>query len=62
MGTTKTYDLAFKTAKNPCPECEWLALLFSPENNRDYWIYTEIFMKLHNGKDYCDYEELSNGK
>lgn len=22
--------------------------------NRDYWVMTELFVCLHNGKDYCD--------
>ena len=43
-----------------CPHCEFLSKVFSldyngPENNREYWIFTEMFVYLHGGKDYCDY-------
>ncbi len=24
---------------------------------RDYYIYTELYVLVHNGKDYCDWEE-----
>ncbi len=40
-----------------CKHCEWLEKLFSDdkiESNREYWIMTEIFVYLHNGKDYCN--------
>lgn len=40
-----------------CKHCKWLDELFNLEikNNREYWFYTEIFVYLHNGKDYCDW-------
>jgi len=41
-----------------CPHCKFLEELFRDDdikNNREYWIMTEIFVYLHNGKDYCDY-------
>jgi len=38
-----------------CPHCELLKRVFPEDmNNREYWIMTEIFVYLHNGKDYCD--------
>ena len=39
-----------------CPHCEFLKNIF-PENftDREYWIYTEVFIYLHKGKDYCDF-------
>jgi len=39
-----------------CDKCNLLTELFSKVNNptkRDYWIMTELFVYLHNGKDYC---------
>ncbi len=40
-----------------CKHCEWIEEIFGDsktETNRDYWIMTEIFVYLHNGKDYCN--------
>ncbi len=40
-----------------CKHCKWLEQLFSDdkiESNREYWIMTEIFVYLHDGKDYCN--------
>lgn len=40
-------------------ECELLYELFNNlvktgnATNRDYWIWTELFVLIHNGKDYC---------
>jgi len=43
-----------------CKHCEqiskWMDYLTSCEDgmtNREYWIMTEVFVYLHNGKDYC---------
>ncbi len=46
--------------KKGCPHCDFMEELFKEDeikNNREYWIMTEIFVHLHNGKDYCDYEK-----
>lgn len=41
-----------------CKHCEFLHKIFGkPRNNRDYWLFTEIFVYLHNGKDYCNNKE-----
>ena len=40
-----------------CKHCKWLEELFKnikDMTNREYWTMTEIFVYLHNGKDYCD--------
>jgi len=42
---------------NPeCEKCTKLDELFKlipNPTNRDYWLMTELFMSLHDGKDYC---------
>ncbi len=41
-----------------CPHCKFMEELFKDDdikNNREYWIMTEVFVYLHEGKDYCDY-------
>ena len=41
-----------------CPHCKFLAELFKEdqiESNREYWIMTEVFVYLHDGKDYCNH-------
>lgn len=43
-----------------CPYCKWIGKIFhnaKDMTNREYWIMTEIFVYLHNGKDYCDGEK-----
>ena len=41
-----------------CPHCKFLDNTFGEIlSNREYWLYTEMFVYLHNGKDYCDYKE-----
>ena len=41
-----------------CPHCKFISETFKDiDNNFEYWLLTEIFVYLHNGKDYCDYEE-----
>jgi hypothetical protein len=50
---------------NTCPHCEFLSTRFESGdtiNNREYWLMTEVFVYLHDGKDYCDYKENSNVK
>lgn len=43
-----------------CNQCELLDELFGnlaktgKATNRDYWVMTELFVLLHNGKDYCE--------
>ncbi len=40
-----------------CKACNYLMELFKnfkEATNRDYWLMTELFVLLHNGKDYCN--------
>lgn len=39
-----------------CIKCKLLNELFksAKQTGRNYWIMTEIFVFLHNGKDYCE--------
>jgi hypothetical protein len=47
--------------KEECPHCKFLDSIFRPisempdKTNREYWIFTEMFVYLHDGKDYCNY-------
>jgi len=37
-----------------CKKCRLLnALMNESLSNRGYWLVTELFMELHNGKDWC---------
>ena len=42
------------------PECALLIELFEnlvktgKSTNRDYWIMTELFVLIHDGRDYCE--------
>ena len=38
-----------------CYKCDLLMKLFerTPLTNRDYWVMTELFVLLHDGKDHC---------
>ncbi|MCH7759971.1 hypothetical protein IIA15_01000 [candidate division TA06 bacterium] len=50
-----------------CLKCTRLMELFDAigddrSTNRDYWVMTEIFMMLHNGKDYCDISKRKTGQ
>ena len=41
-----------------CPHCKFMEELFKEDDiktNREYWIMTEIFVYLHDGKDYCNW-------
>ena len=43
--------------KQKCPKCKLLEQVFpvgSMKTNYDYWLMTEVFVFLHDGKDYCD--------
>ena len=50
-----------------CKHCEFLDEIFLPLSadwdNREYWIFTEMFVYLHDGKDYCEIKnkELRDG-
>ncbi len=43
-----------------CKHCEFLDKIFKPIfempdcSNREYWIFTEMYVHLHDGKDYCE--------
>ena len=39
-----------------CPHCKFIETLGDFQSNREYWLITEIFVYLHNGKDYCDFK------
>jgi len=43
-----------------CKHEEFIIFLGSPQSNREYWIMTEIFVYLHNGKDYCNCQKTSH--
>ena len=43
-----------------CKHCKFLYKVFDFENwpdktNREYWIFTEMFVYLHKGKDHCEF-------
>jgi glutaredoxin len=42
-----------------CPHCKFMADTFHEpiKTNYDYWVATEVFVYLHDGKDYCNYKE-----
>ena len=43
----------------PCRHCEFIETLFSKVvdmTDREYYLFTELFCYLHDGKDYCDHE------
>ena len=49
-----------ETKEKKCEHCEFIERLGNylrecPDGmtNREYWILTEIYVYLHNGKDYC---------
>lgn len=38
-----------------CKQCSFLNNIFSEiKSNYEYWLFTEMFVYLHNGKDYCN--------
>ncbi len=38
-----------------CESCKIVKeIMDKAKNNYEYWIATEVFMILHNGKDYCN--------
>ena len=42
--------------KKACEKCELLHELWqsAEQHNRNYWIMTQLFVMLHDGKDYCE--------
>lgn len=48
-----------------CKHCQYLHDLFGgllDVSKREYWLMTEVFVYLHNGKDYCNgNKEVNNG-
>jgi hypothetical protein len=41
--------------KTGCEHCETLAKLFTEiKSNHEYWLYTEMFVRLHGGADHCE--------
>ena len=43
-----------------CKHELFIKSLGEPQSNREYWIMTEIFVYLHNGKDYCDCQKTAH--
>ncbi len=44
--------------KDKCKHCDFIESLFldaDTSSKREYYIMTEVFVYLHNGKDYCDW-------
>jgi hypothetical protein len=47
--------------KKCCPYCQFIKNTFFPilkckdSTKREYWLMTEVFCFLHDGKDYCNY-------
>lgn len=38
-----------------CKHCQFLSDTFGEvQSNREYWLYTEMFVYLHGGADHCD--------
>lgn len=37
-----------------CKHCDWLEKNFPIQNNREYWLFIQVFIYLHDGKDYCE--------
>ena len=43
-----------------CKHCKFINKVFKKWNtNYEYWLYTEMFVYLHDGKDYCNGKENS---
>jgi len=45
--------------KAVCKHKKFLESLGKPQSNREFWIMLEIFVYLHDGKDYCNCLEQS---
>ena len=54
----------YQSEKSGCPHCKFIEKTFCGDHpidsNRNYWHMTEVFVYLHDGKDYCNFkrEEL----
>ena len=48
--------VSVKIKPDDCEHCKKLSEIFSGKlkTKYDYWLYTELFVWLHEGKDYCD--------
>jgi len=52
-------------AKKECPHCKFMEEIGDNLTDKDkknrtiYYILTEVFVYLHNGKAYCDYKDIS---
>ena len=44
-----------------CPHCKFIEKTFCSDHpidsNRNYWHMTEVFVYLHDGKDYCNWRK-----
>lgn len=47
-----------------CASCGALIALFekTPKDGKSYYLMTEVFVLLHDGKDYCSKEKKQNGE
>ena len=58
---TKDPDKVIKLpeTKPECPHCKFIDKTFCGDHpidsNRNYWHMTEVFVYLHDGKDYCNW-------
>jgi hypothetical protein len=44
-----------------CPHCDFIHKTFKNiTTNYEYWLMTEVFVYLHDGKDYCNEKLESN--
>ena len=51
-------ELITLNSEGNCPHCEFIQNTFctgSYDSKREYWLMTEVFVYLHDSKDYCDY-------
>ena len=60
---SKAKKVVEKSRETECPHCKFLDSIFKPisempdRTNREYWIFTEMFVYLHDGKDYCNWHK-----
>lgn len=46
-----------------CFNCQFILDTYPViESNREYWQMTEVFVKLHNGNDFCNFNVVTGRK
>lgn len=50
--------MVFALPEKKCPHCAFLETLGKPQSNREYWMWTEMFVYLHGGADHCPGKEM----